>query len=111
LRQLVEAAAARERVTLHIRTEVDSLSSLLDLVAAGIGSTVLPATAIRDRIADGSLVAAPITTPPLTRSLVLVTPPNRVPSYGAETVIRIIKRQVRELDARYGWSALPVAME
>ena len=90
LRAQVESWAGRNTIRLNIRMECDALPSLLELVAAGHGCTLLPRAAVSREIAEGRLSAARLIGPALRRRLVLAMPPDR--ENGAE-LARHIKAQ------------------
>lgn len=102
LRQQAELWAMRHGIETHVRTECDALASMLQLVMAGMGCTILPATAVRQEIERGLVTASLIVEPAFSRQLVLATPVNRP---TAADLVRIIKRQVRAFDAELGWAA------
>ncbi len=77
---------------------------IVQLVAAGIGYTVLPIPSIQQELDAGLLIAALIVDPPVERSLVVATAMKRSNRTGIEALIRIIKTQITELDAETGWS-------
>ncbi len=71
LRRLVEGEARRAGIALRVAVEADALQTLKDLVLRGLGFTVLPFAVIHAELQAGSLCAAPIAEPALTRRLVL----------------------------------------
>ncbi|WP_339854959.1 LysR substrate-binding domain-containing protein [uncultured Nisaea sp.] len=71
LRNLLENAAGREGIALRVSVEADALQTLKELVARGLGYTVLPLAAVHADITAGTLRAAPIARPALTRKMVL----------------------------------------
>lgn len=101
LRQQVELWAMRHGILLDIAVESDAYSATFNLVRRGGGATILPQSAIEDAVAAGQLQSALIVAPQLLRQVVIASPPNKLVSLD---LLRFIKLQVRELDARYGWS-------
>ncbi len=67
-RMLIDNALARSRKTLNWRYEVRHSSTALGLVAAGVGVTALPASAIR-RGDDQPVVARPLVEPGVSRAI------------------------------------------
>jgi DNA-binding transcriptional LysR family regulator len=98
LRALLDASAAAAGVGLSVRVEADSFQSLIDIVLAGVGLTVLPWYAIAGRVAAGALEACRLT-PALDRELVLAMPAHQTGSLATRTVAAIIAREVATLDA------------
>ncbi len=94
LRRQIDLWSARHGIGLTIRSDCDSLAAALQLVAAGLGCTILPESAIRAEIARGDLVSAPIVDPVLHRGMILATPTNRPMPAGLADIARLIKREV-----------------
>lgn len=112
LRQQVALWAMRHGIELRIRAEGDALSSVLQLVEAGLGSTVLPASAVRAKVERGILQASLIVGPYFTRHIVMAAPVNRPTS---KELLRIVRMQVRSMDRTVGWgldeTTLPLGSE
>jgi LysR family transcriptional regulator, nitrogen assimilation regulatory protein len=93
LRDIAHECARRAGIELRVVVEADSFQSLINLVRAGIGATVLPLAPVHAMVAAGDLSAAPLTDPSPTRELVVAYPADRPVSRAArlvgETVIRI----------------------
>lgn len=104
LRRQLDTVALRNGIQLTVRVEADGLVPIVQLVAAGIGYTVLPIPSIQQELDAGLLIAALIVDPPVERSLVVATAMKRSNRTGIEALIRIIKTQVSERDAETGWS-------
>jgi LysR family transcriptional regulator, nitrogen assimilation regulatory protein len=71
LRTLIDSAAVTANVELTVRAEANTMRVQKQLVAAGMGWTVLPHIGVAREIADGVLTGAPLTDPELLRSIVL----------------------------------------
>jgi LysR family nitrogen assimilation transcriptional regulator len=93
----VDLWAGRHGVEIKVQSECDSWSATRQLVAGGVGCTILPEAAIRAELDRGELVCAPIVEPVLRRSMVLATPTNRPMAAGLGDVARIIKCVSREI--------------
>lgn len=106
LRRQLEAIAMRNGLQLNVRVEADGLVPIVQLVAAGIGYTVLPTPSIQQELDAGLLTSTLIIDPVVERSLVVATAMKRSNRSGVEALITIIKKQIKELDAATGWSAL-----
>lgn len=72
LRKLLEAAAREHDIALRVIVEADALQTLKDLVARGLGYTVLPLAAVHAQVEAGDLAAIAIRAPTVTRKMVLV---------------------------------------
>jgi LysR family tcuABC transcriptional regulator len=70
LRVEVEAAAASQRIDLRVVVEVEGIRLIADMVAAGLGASILPDTAVPRGTSDVRVVALEGMPP---RRLVLVT--------------------------------------
>jgi DNA-binding transcriptional LysR family regulator len=86
LRRLMEDLFAKQRMTLHVPLEVDSLSTMAQVVAAGGGYTVAPPSAVAHLEAAGRVQLARIAHPTITRTLVMALSPKG-PLTGAARVI------------------------
>jgi DNA-binding transcriptional LysR family regulator len=82
----MEDLFAKQHMTLHVPLEVDSLSTMAQVVAAGGGYTVAPASAVAHLEAAGRVQLARITHPTITRTLVMALSPKG-PLTGAARVI------------------------
>ncbi len=94
LRAIVDAGAARARVTLNLRHEADSFLVLKDLVECGLGFAILPRSAIRREEAEGRMTVAPLIRPTLRRHVVLAMPPDRSPGRATEAVLALLAEEV-----------------
>ena len=69
LRSLIENIAQKQQVELNVAIEVDALGQMRELVAGGIGSTILPAWAVKKEIERGEIHARRIVEPAMRRSM------------------------------------------
>lgn len=104
LRALVEKAAARRSRSLDIVMEADSYRVLTSLVAAGLGYTVLPPSAIRLEITEGALETAAIVRPVVTRELILAAQSGHPASVASAAVSAILLSEVAALAAEGAWA-------
>ncbi|MDF1790535.1 MAG: LysR substrate-binding domain-containing protein [Thalassobaculaceae bacterium] len=90
LRMLLENAARRADIALRVTVEADALQTLKELAARGLAHTVLPLPAIHSELQAGTLRAAPIVRPTLSRTLVLtrslIRPTSRAVRVFADTL-------------------------
>lgn len=99
IRRAVEEACARLGFGLRVIFELDSVRSIRDLAAAGVGWTVLPEHAVRDQVAAGRLRAALLRDPVLRQQIVLA-PTRRRPSSPAVLAVLRLAREVSRGAAR-----------
>ncbi|MFM0047330.1 LysR substrate-binding domain-containing protein [Paraburkholderia sediminicola] len=86
IRQRIEAALLDEHLKYRLVSEVSATDMLVRLVAAGIGWTVLPWTAVADDIARGVVCIASITSRSLQRELSLCVSDSLPLGRAAEVV-------------------------
>jgi LysR family nitrogen assimilation transcriptional regulator len=91
-RSLILSEIANAKIDLNVVAEVGSTDAVLDLVQAGMGHAVLPASVLRYRPDRFSL--RPITDPPLETTLSLVTPSRRPITRLTARVAEIIEAVV-----------------
>jgi LysR family nitrogen assimilation transcriptional regulator len=104
LRRTIDAVAASRALVLPVQLEADSFAAIIELVAGGFGSTILPAAAIRAEIRAGTLNAIPITDPMVERALCMATARNRAIPPGTSRLLPIIRTLIRTMDRDYAWS-------
>jgi len=95
VRRLMEELFAKHRMTLHVPLEVDSLSTMVQVVAAGGGYTVAPYSAVAHLEAAGRVQLARITHPTISRTLVMAFS-AKGPMTGA---IRVVAALISDLAA------------
>jgi LysR family nitrogen assimilation transcriptional regulator len=108
LRRQIECWASRHGIGLDVRMECDGLSAILQIVAGGLGCTILPEGAIRAELERGELACAQIVDPTPQRSMALATPTNRPITQGLNAVAWVIKTVVRDSGLFAGMPALAV---
>lgn len=87
----IERVAAAHGATLNIAMEVNSLSSMVKLIAAGFGYALLPPFALSEELRRKTLKATPIKSSPILRHLLLGTSRRRKVSSAAQALIPVIK--------------------
>lgn len=107
LRTIVEAAAARARLSLNLRHEADSFLVLKDLVACGLGFAILPRSAIRREEQEGRMLVAPLVRPTIRRQVVLAQPPDRAPGRAAQAVLALLAEEIAARAREGDWQPLP----
>ncbi|EXJ13701.1 LysR family transcriptional regulator [Imhoffiella purpurea] len=101
LRVLVEGQAAGLGLALDVAIEVDSLRIMLELVALGLGRTLLPYRAIEPELGAGRIGAAPVVSPEMERVTVLAWPSGRPLSRAAEAMADLIRSDPGALRAPF----------
>ncbi|WP_417518613.1 LysR family transcriptional regulator [Marinobacter sp.] len=96
LRQAVEREAAQRGTTINLALEVSAWPLLTDTARRGLGYTILPSAAVHEMMARNEVMAIPITSPELTRTLSLVTPADLPASVATEKLSEMILRQVAQ---------------
>lgn len=97
LRQLLEKHTQPRGLSLTLAAEVDSVQTVLSLVARGVGDSVLPASATRAWVYPQTLHVAAIQAPVIRNSLTLAVPAAR----PATVLSRYVNQLLRELVARH----------
>src|SRR5690606_6830651 len=77
LRRVLDAAAAKHGVRLHVDYELDTLSLMKEVTVAGIAHTVLAMPAVMREVIAGQLDAIPLSAPDLHTRLSIATSLNR----------------------------------
>ncbi len=103
LRTLLEMRAEETGIKLQVRIEADALQVLKDLVARGLGCTVLPLAAIYSDLSAGKLKAAPILPPRLSRKLVLARSVVRMPSSAVRIFAEALFAETELMVAKGIW--------
>lgn len=96
LRRLVEESCVQHGFAAQIALEVDSLSTMKDIVAAGRGVyTIAPYDAVVHDVAAGRVRIARITSPAIRRLLVMAPATTGKSSAATEVIQKLIQTQVR----------------
>ena len=106
LRGLLERHAARHEIELHVEIEVDATRIQKELVARGLGYSVLPFASIAEEVREGILSAAPIAAPTIPRRVVLAYPVDRPVPRSARLLGDRLIAVVREIFAEGGWPGM-----
>ena len=96
IRMLVDGAASLMHLELTITAETNAMSVQKSLVLGGHGLTILPAIAVADDVARGTLAAAPLADPPLMRKIVLAVPTNRNTTAPVRCVLGLLERLMKD---------------
>jgi DNA-binding transcriptional LysR family regulator len=87
LRASIDHACHAAGLKRHVACEVDTMADLVELVALGVGVSLLPPAAIR--MADGRTIGI-TTDPSIPRELMLVTPLDRRPSPAGAAFLELL---------------------
>ena len=94
---MLDQHARQQPVQLNVALEIDTLSAMKDVALTGAACTILPLMAVREEVAQGSLVAQRITEPAIRRVIALsVTHQRMLSRAGRLTVSRL-----RDLVSRF----------
>ena len=102
LRERIEAAAGKRELSVDVAFEINSVSTIRELVESGIGSTILPYAAVARAVASGRLAAARITRPRISRTLSLAYASGHVETNVSRAVRQIVDRVIGEIAAAGG---------
>ena len=100
LRASIDQACAAAGLDRHVSCEVDTLIDLVELIAQGLGISLLPPAAIR--LAGGRLTGIP-TQPRIPRELMLVTPADRPLAPAAHALAAILQAELHD-EATATWT-------
>jgi len=99
LRQVLDYHQRKNALRLNIKTELDSLNAIKKLVGAGYGHSVLPWCAIQEEYRTGTLCAAEIRNPTLSRRVYLASSKDWTMSRAAELIAGVTNELVQSLVA------------
>jgi LysR family transcriptional regulator, nitrogen assimilation regulatory protein len=108
-RQLLDAIALTAKSKLTISYEVDSLDVTKDLVARGLGKTIMPIACVKEEVKAGKLRTLAIRNRRFQRTLYLM----RSSRQGSSTAIDLVGGEVRAVvrefsgNGTFGWHRLP----
>jgi DNA-binding transcriptional LysR family regulator len=88
IRASIDQACQSAELQRHIAAEVDTIADLVEMVARGVGISLLPPALIRT--SAGRLVGL-VTEPSIRRELMLVTPLDHQPSPAAKALLALIE--------------------
>lgn len=95
LRRILDDAAAQAGFSLRPRLEIDTLTSVCELVGSTDLVTVLPGIALHAMLSVGRIKAHRMRKPAIARSVVWVTNPRRVISAAMAAVMEIIAADLK----------------
>jgi len=103
LRQLIEKGLADQDLPLRLVGEVESVPSLIRLIRANLGGTVLPKSAADALFPDQDFKVLRIVEPGLQSKIALCTPDHEPLSEAASAVLLVVKEMLhQQLINKYG---------
>lgn len=105
LRMLLDNAAKKESLKLNVTIDADSLLLRKDLVKTNTVSTIISKSSIFNELKDGTLKAASLIEPKMTRKLFLAMPADRPSSNATTKVSDILRQEIKKLVDSGLWDA------
>ncbi|MFW5680917.1 MAG: LysR family transcriptional regulator [Pseudomonadota bacterium] len=96
---LIEAELAARRIKVDPAMEIDSLSGVLALVEAGLGTSILPASQLRSTVSPG-IRSVPFGSPPLTRELGVLQRPDHPRAPQLRELLTALQQTAKALAVR-----------
>jgi LysR family transcriptional regulator, nitrogen assimilation regulatory protein len=91
LRAKLNQLAMRKKIELKVLVEVDSIPTQKNLVASGFGYAILGQHAITNELQSGTLQAARIVQPSMSRAVTLATSNRHLPTLGTKAVTHLLR--------------------
>lgn len=107
LRMVVEAAAARAATVIQVRFEADSFRVLKDIVAAGLGHTILPLSAFCRDQEQHLFDVTRLVKPRISRQLVMALPASRVDTRATSAVRDLVLDEIGRMVDSGDWPTIP----
>lgn len=107
LRLVVEASAAKASTTLCIKYEADSFRVLKEIVAAGLGHTILPLSAFYREQQEGLYRITRLVKPRISRQLVMALPASRIDTKATAAVRDLVQNEIQSMIASGEWRTIP----
>jgi LysR family transcriptional regulator, nitrogen assimilation regulatory protein len=105
LRKLIERIASRLDRSLNVVVEADSLELMKELVARGLGTTILPQASVAHEVALGRLAATSLVRPGLERKIVVAEALGRQSSRAARLFREALVAEVVAMVQSRQWHA------
>ncbi|MBL8582882.1 MAG: LysR family transcriptional regulator [Rhizobiaceae bacterium] len=103
LRHAIDRYSAFASLDIEVKTEIDSLVAIKQLVASGYGNSILPWCAIQQECAKGELLAVRIEKPRIERKVYLASARGWPRSRAAEVISQLTSEVASSLVARDRW--------
>ena len=98
LRQLFDGAIQRAGLDIRPKHEIDALTMLIVLLAREPVATIMPASAVREEIVRGELVAHPIIEPTIDRRLFVIYSGDRSLTDAERDFVRLLREHLAAPD-------------
>lgn len=96
-RSFLEQVARRNGVTFKVVAEIDSVSIMKEVVAAGVGYALLSATTVQEEVAQGRLSLARLINPQVSRRVYLSTTAQKSGDLATREISRLIRQVTEEV--------------
>ncbi|TIT89289.1 MAG: LysR family transcriptional regulator [Mesorhizobium sp.] len=106
VRRSVADVVAQHGCALDVRFEVDSLSTIINMVAEGKAHSILAPSAVQKEASQGLVRTVKIVDPVITRSVVLAVNPKDERSAAVSAVCKLIPKVARKLIEIRDWAAV-----
>ena len=94
-RQIIESALLDMGVTLEVAMEIDSQEAIKNLVASGLGLSILPHETVRGEIERGTLARSRVKGLKIERSIGLIMPVKRHVTAAARAFLDVMNRELK----------------
>ena len=94
-RRMIERALLDMGVTLEVAMEIDSQEAIKNLVASGLGLSILPHETVRGEIERGTLARPRVKGLKIERSIGLIKPKKRRMSVAARAFLDVMKEELK----------------
>lgn len=105
LRSVIQEAATAANVALNVTCEVESPSSVKEMVESGLGWSVLTLTSIHREYREGRLACAVLDGPGLAQNIVLALPPGVQSTRATSSVLALLKDEISKLANLEGYGS------
>jgi DNA-binding transcriptional LysR family regulator len=96
LRQLLDAAAQDQGISIRPRIEIDALAMMAAVLQREPICTVLPPSAVRRELAAGELMAYPIIEPPIARRLYMIYSADRSLTEPERDLVHLLRARLAD---------------
>jgi LysR family nitrogen assimilation transcriptional regulator len=105
LRPIMESAFAKANIRVRVRAEADTQLVIKDLVASGIGFSMLPLSSIKPE--DAGRLSHTSLSPKIMRQILLALPSDRRDTRAVQAVTDLIQEEIRIAIESGAWPAVP----
>ena len=105
LRMLLESYAAANRLKLRPIAEVNTIQQLIDVVASGVGCSLLSYAAVVQEVQQGLLAAVDVVGPEISRPVFVASRATAAPSIATSSLSHLLRELAQQLIADGRWPA------